>query len=145
MNAALTKMLIANGVIIILCGFIAGFLVGAVALEQLPGNKEDWLLAHMEGLLNGMFLLVIAGIGGFLALGRRSAGVMTYSFIGMAYCNLIFGFMRGATGAKGYALGGDFANEITALAGMLGVPLGIIALLLVLVGALKSAKPELQT
>ena len=69
-------------------------------------------------------------------------GYVRDSFVGMAYCNLVFGFMRGATGAKGYTVGGGLANDVTAIAGMLGVPLAIVALLLVLVGAQKFAKGE---
>ena len=107
---------------------------GVSPLEIVPGECSEELLV--------VKVTTATGIGGFLSLSRRSARVMTYSFVGMAYCNLVFGFMRGATGAKGYTLGGNFANEVTAIAGMLGVPLAIIALLLVLVGALKFAKGE---
>ena len=46
--------------------------------------------------------------------------------------------MRGLTGALGYQFDDSLANNITAAAGMLGVPLGILAFSLILYGAMKS-------
>ena len=65
---------------------------------------------------------------------------MAYCLIVMAYCNTVFGYMRGLTGALGYEFGGSLANNITAFAGMLGVPLAVVAFSLILLGAIKAGR-----
>ncbi len=137
MNSNIGKALALNGVIVILAGFIAGFILGSVALGDSSGDPAGWRLAHMEGLLNGLLLFAVAGASSVLSLTTGQARLMAYSFIGMAYCNLIFGWMRGAFGASGLNFDGPLSNQISAFFGALGVPLGLIGLALVALGALK--------
>lgn len=129
------KTLIINGCLVILGGFIAGFHLGGVAVAGDAMQVQAWTLAHMEGLLNGMFLWLIAGFWSYLVLSAVQQKALIISAVGMAYCNLIFGWMRGLTGARGLEFIGGPDNLLAAAAGMLGVPLGIVMLLLIAIGA----------
>lgn len=136
---SIAKILVLNGVVVIFGGFAAGFVLGAVATGDVQGSHADWTLAHMEGLLNGMFLWLIVGLLPVLTLTIQQLRVMAYCAIGMAYCNLVFGVMRGLTGAKGLSFEGGSDAVLTATAGTLGVPLAIMAMLLIAWGAYKNA------
>jgi hypothetical protein len=139
MNQTLKKQLALHGAIVLLGAFVAGYMLAEAISGDMPGKKADWNLAHMECLVNGLLLFGVAGISGALTLGAGQARVMTWCFIGMAYCNLVFGFMRGATGASGLSFDGPLTNQVSTAFGTLGVPLGFIGLVLVILGALKKA------
>lgn len=129
-----------HGAIVMLTAFVAGGMIAAAALGQVTGSVDDWKLAHMEPLINSIVLFAIAGCLAKLVLSAGQAKVVTWCLIGMAYCNTVFGFMRGLTGALGYEFGGSLANDVTTFAGMLGVPLGSIAFALILTGAARAGK-----
>lgn len=135
MQGSLQRLLCLHGSVLIFCAFISGFMMGGVAVGQLDGQLEDWKLAHMEALVNGIVLFAIAGCLHWLSLTEGRARVVSICLIVMGYCNTLFGFMRGLTGAAGYQFEGSLANDITTLAGMLGVPLAIIAFSLIFIGA----------
>ncbi len=137
MHGTRQRQLCLHATIMVFLAFLSGFMIGAVALGQLPGSVEDWKLAHMEALINGLLLYAIAGCLRWLALTDGRARVVTLCLVAMGYCNTLFGLMRGMTGALGYRFEGDLANDIAAAAGMLGVPLGVVAFTLILVAAAK--------
>lgn len=128
---AIVGKLVFHGTVNIFIAFVSGGMIAAAAMGQIESQKQDWVLAHMESLINGMMLFIVAGFIGKIALSAKRALVTTYCLIGMAYCNTIFGVGRGATGALGYEFNNDLGNNITALAGQIGVPLAIVAFLLI--------------
>ena len=134
------QLLCLHAAIIMFLAFFAGLMIGLVATGQAEGNFADWRLAHVEPLINSILMLAVAGCMGKLALSDKQALVITYCLIIMGYCNSVFGLMRGFTGALGYEFTSDLANNITAFAGMLGVPMGIIAFGLIILGAIKHTK-----
>jgi hypothetical protein len=140
MQGSLQRLLCLHATIMVFCAFFAGLMIGAVGVGQLAGSLDDWKLAHMEGLINGILLFAIAGCMHWLALSEGKAKVVTVCLIVMGYCNTNFGLMRGMTGALGYQFEGALANDITAAAGMLGVPLGFIAFTLIFIGAFGATK-----
>ena len=131
------RPLIIHGILVMLGGFIAGGFLGAVATGSLEGSLANWKLAHMEGLLNGLMLLAVAGISQHLCLSPGQGRWLTLSLLIMAYCNLGFGFLRGATGELGLDFSGTITNQVTTLLGTLGVPFAIIGVIIVLIGAIK--------
>ena len=107
--------------------FFSGGMIGMVAVGQVEGSIDGWKLAHMEPLINAIVLFAIAGCLSKLVLTRTQLNVAVYCLVGMAYSNTVFGYMRALTGALGYEFDDSLANNIATFAGMLGVPLAIIA------------------
>lgn len=142
MQGSLQRLLCLHGAVMIFAAFCSGFVMGGIGMGQLEASFEDWKLAHMEGLINGMMLFALAGCLHWLALSEARARVLAICLVAMGYCNTLFGLMRGFTGELGYQFEGSLANDITAAAGMLGVPLGIIAFSLVFVGALNRGENQ---
>ena len=126
MPLLIEKRMIFHACLVMFLAFFSGLIIGAVATGEIAGEMEDWKLAHMEALMNSLVLFAIVGCASKLSLSNAQAKIMSSCLILMAYCNVIFGFMRGMTGAPGFQFDGDLANNITTAAGMLGVPLAII-------------------
>lgn len=142
MRRSIEGRLCLHGAIVMFAAFVAGMLMGTVATGQIEGSLENWKLAHMEALINSIVLFAIAGCIGKLALSEGKANVVAFCLVVMAYCNTVFGFMRGATGALGYEFDGSMANNVAAFAGMLGVPLAVIAFALILQGAARTVQKQ---
>lgn len=131
-----------HGAIVMFAAFVSGGMIAAAAMGQVGGSVEDWKLAHMEPLINAIVLFAVAGCIGKLALSSVQDRVVAYCLVIMAYCNTVFGFMRGLTGALGYQFDDSLANNIATFAGMLGVPLAFIAFLLIFLGAIKAGRAD---
>ena len=69
------RLLVGHGALVLLLGFVLGFgflffLLGEIALwpipgkiaYQLPGTYDAWRMAHLEGILNGFGLWLLAAI-----------------------------------------------------------------------------------
>lgn len=82
----LQRMLIIHGGLVLLLGCVAGFgflfyLIGAIELwpipgkidYQLPGTDKAWRMSHLEGVLNGFLLWILAAVLPALALPQKSA------------------------------------------------------------------------
>ena len=138
MHSSPQKLLCLHGAIVMFTAFVAGLMIGVVATGQMEGSFADWRLAHVEPLINSILLFAVAGCLSYLKLNDKQLRIVALSLVLMAWCNTVFGFMRGLTGALGYQFDDSLANNITAAAGMLGVPLGILAFSLILYGAMKS-------
>lgn len=134
----LSRVLCLHASIMIFLAFFAGFAIGAVATGTLQGSMDDWRLAHMEPLLNGILLFAVAGCWDKFRINGSRAMLAAWCLVLMGYCNTVFGLMRGLTGAPGFVFNESVANNITAAAGMLGVPLGFIAFGIILMAVLRN-------
>lgn len=69
------RLLVGHGALVLMVGFIAGFgflffLLGDIRLwpipgvieYQLPGTYDAWRMAHLEGILNGFSLWILAAV-----------------------------------------------------------------------------------
>ncbi|MFT4613715.1 MAG: hypothetical protein ACI9NT_000856 [Bacteroidia bacterium] len=135
MHNSVVGRLCFHGAIVMFVAFFTGLMMGFVAVGQAQGSMDDWNLAHMEALVNSIVLFAVAGVIDKLSMSAGRANLVSVCLVLMAYCNAVFGLMRGFTGAAGFEFGGSMANNITALAGMLGVPLAVIAFTLILISA----------
>lgn len=133
MTRSHARTLVFHASLLMFVAFFAGFMIGAVATGSIEGAMDDWRLAHMEPLVNGLLLFAVAGCANWISLSAGRATVATWSLVGMAWCNTVFGLMRGFTGADGFMFGGSLANNITTAAGMLGVPLAMLAFGLIII------------
>ena len=140
MSRSVEASLCLHGAVVMFAAFAAGGMIAAAALGQTSGSVEDWKLGHMESLINSIVLFAIAGCLGKLVLSSGQAKTIAWCLIGMAYCNTVFGFMRGMTGALGYQFDDSLANNIATFAGMLGVPLAFVAFSLIFLGAIRAGQ-----
>jgi hypothetical protein len=134
-------VLIANGALVFLAGMLAGFpfafmLIGKIALWPIPGSIDwtppgdvrGWRMAHLEGVMNGLTLIAVAAVGPRLALGPRTARVLTWSLLVMAWGNQIASTMGPIFRGRGLEFGGGIANSAMYLlfvAAIFGVLIGM--------------------
>ena len=129
------RRLIFHGAVVILLGMLAGIPLSMVLLGYIPGNPEDWKLAHMEGLINGLLLIALAGCGQALVLSERQFKFLSLNLTLMAHGNILYGWVRGIFGVKGFDLAPPFVNQVAAVLGGVPVLFAFIAITLVILGA----------
>lgn len=117
------RIVVLNGVLIILAGMIlAGFPLAFVIAKQvygqaaplnLGGDHRAWTMAHLEGLLNGLLIIGLAGST------RLGAGVKPAREAWLAPCllvmgwgNLIASIMAPILGVRGMAFDAHPANNL---------------------------------
>lgn len=76
--------------------FIMGLLVG-LFVQFLP-NPRMGLSAHLEGIMNGMFLMLIGILWERLSLSTRLASIAFYLVVYSAFANLLAVLIGAATG-----------------------------------------------
>lgn len=142
MRRSIEATLCLHGAIVMFAAFVSGMMMGMVAVGQVSGSLDDWKLAHMEALVNAIVLFAIAGCLHKLTITPGKARVVAVCLVVMAYSNTVFGYMRAMTGAAGYQFDDSLANNVTAFAGMLGVPMAVIAFALILLAAIKTSASD---
>jgi len=131
----LRASLIFHGAIVIILGLLAGFPYALVLQGQMAGEPRAWSMAHLEGVLNGLLCLGAAGAFGKLALSAGQMRTMTWSFILMAYGNVVAAVIGAVTGQRGLEFGGPTSNLIVFMLFMIAVVLVLIALGLLAYGS----------
>jgi hypothetical protein len=131
----LRASLIFHGAIVVILGLLAGFPYALVLQGQMAGEPRAWSMAHLEGVLNGLLCLGAAGAFGKLALRAGQLRLMTWSFILMAYGNLVASVIAAVTGQRGLELAGPMSNMIVFGLFMIAVVLVLIALGLLAYGS----------
>lgn len=92
-------LLMLNGVGLLVSAVVSGWLhffqlLGEIDLwpfinhveAEVPGEARAWIMAHLEGLMNGTLLMLIALTSGYYRLSARLQTVLVY-------CAIIFGWM----------------------------------------------------
>jgi len=132
MDHALRKRIVFHGAVVVLLGMLAGFPYAFVVTGQLQGEERAWRMAHLEGVLNGLLMLAIAGIGGRLALSARQGTILAWALVVTGYGNVVAAVIAATFAVRGLAPGGSFSNTVVytlfmaAIAGVL-VALGLVA------------------
>lgn len=150
MTSRQRSLLVLNGVGLLISAALSGWLhffqlLGEIDLwpfinhveAQVPGEARAWIMAHLEGITNGLLLMAIAGISSYLALSARQ-------FKWLTYCSVTFGWLftlpaiaNAWFGTRGLAFGGgpwgpSLANDIIFLSGwpaMIGVHIAFALLI----------------
>jgi hypothetical protein len=125
MSQRLASVLVANGALVFLAGMAAGFpfaflLIGKIAMWPIPGEIEvlmpgdvrAWRMAHLEGVLNGLTLIAVAAVGPRLQLRERTARVLTWSLLVMAWGNQIASLIGPLYAVRGLEFGRGVANSM---------------------------------
>ena len=122
MSRQAAAMVTFNGLVVLFLGLLAGMPYGAA----LVGNWGEeaaraWKLAHVEGVLNGIMVLALAGCAPWLALGRTAERVVAWGAVLAAYGNVVGATLGALTGQRGLAPQGPAANWLVFLAFMFGM------------------------
>jgi len=127
-----------HGMFLFLLGLITG------ALEQRFTNVRMGLAAHLEGVMNGSFLLVLGAIWTHVQLPRRAKEAAYWTALYGTYVNWLFTTLAAVLGtaalspisAAGHT--GKPWQESLVTAGFLSVGLAIIACSLLLLWGLRA-------
>ena len=152
------SLLVLNGVGLLISAALSGWLhffqlLGEIDLwpvinhveGQVPGEARAWVMAHMEGITNGLLLMAIAAIAGYLKLSSRQFQWLTWSSLTFGWLFTLPAIANAWFGTRGLAFGGgpfgdSLANNVIYLFGwpaMIGVH---IAFALLIIGAWKHYK-----
>ena len=135
MDAALARRMTFHGAIVILLGLLAGFPYALVVTGDLAGSERAWRMAHLEGVLNGLLLLAVAGVGDRLTLGAGAQRWLAWSLVVTAYGNVVAATLAAATGNRGLTPAGPLANLAVYVLFMVAVGAVALGLVLVAVGS----------
>ena len=118
------RLVALNGLAMILLGmFLAGmplvFVVTQDAYHQpapinVGGDYRGWMMAHLEGLLNGMMIIVLAAVTRFrtMAAGRERTLIAALAVGGWG--NTITAILAPMFGVRGMIFDGSMANNLVA-------------------------------
>lgn len=87
------RLLIRLGVALFLLGLLTGFAVPAAVIPRMA------LASHLEGVMNGLFLMVAGLFWARLALGPRARLVAFWAIVYAAFANWLATFLSSMTGA----------------------------------------------
>lgn len=137
MSKSLQRRLVFHGGIVTLLGMLCGGPLAAVLLGYMPGNADDWTLAHMEGLVNGLLMLAVAACSSLLLLSDRQYKLLLWSLVITGYGNALYGWVRGLFSVQGLDFSPPLSNQLAAILGGVPVIFAFIAIALVIFGAYK--------
>jgi len=120
------RLLVGHGALVLLFGFVVGFgflffLIGEVALwpipgridYQLPGTYDAWRMAHMEGLLNGFALWLVALVLPIVPTSDVLRSRLTWGMIVVAWTIVIAAAIDPLfPDARGLAFGANVPNTV---------------------------------
>tara|TARA_R110002072_G_scaffold5527_12_gene35462 strand:+ start:3675 stop:4181 length:507 start_codon:yes stop_codon:yes gene_type:complete len=149
------SLLVLNGIGLLISSALSGWLhffqlLGEIDLwpfinhieAQVPGESRAWVMAHLEGITNGLLLMAIACCSGFLALSIRQSQVLFYSALTFGWLFTLPAIANAWFGTRGLAYGGgpwgpSLANDIIFVIGWLPMIAVHIAFPLLAYGAWK--------
>ena len=153
MAERLQARLIAHGALVFLVGLCAGFPfaffeLGKIALWPLPGSIEvslpgdvrGWRMAHLEGILNGLTLIAVAGVLPRLRLSVTQQRTLAWLLIVTAWGNTIASVIGPVFCGRGLEFGGGTANGLMYLLFVAAVGAVIVAMWLVFQGARRAGR-----
>lgn len=120
-----------NALFVILLGmFAAGvpllLVVAETAYRQMPlihigGDYRGWMMAHLEGLLNGLFMIAVAGVTRIRPLAPTGERLVVCGLLASGWGNAIAATFAPIFGVRGMVFDTNWANNL--VAGMFTVAL----------------------
>ena len=153
----LSKLAIANGMVVLFIGLIAGVMLvfsmlGGVGLwplpiaeVNLPGTTRGWTAAHVGGILNGVMIATIAVLMRHLEMTGKAAFWAGWGLIITGWANTIFYWAGNVSANRGLSVAatpygpGDLAGAVAFLGGSFGMIFTFIAVTLVALAAWKKS------
>ena len=139
-------LLIANGALVLLAGFAAGFpyaaavsaALGATAPADAGEALRAWHMAHLEGVLNGLLILAAAAAGAQLALSATAQRIVFWGLVTAGWTNVVASSVSAMTGGRGMAPTGMDWNTLDFALFMLGIVGAIAAMIALAVAGLRA-------
>tara|TARA_R110000868_G_scaffold13397_10_gene62592 strand:- start:4701 stop:5147 length:447 start_codon:yes stop_codon:yes gene_type:complete len=128
MDKRLTGLLIANGALVLLAGYLSGFPYAAVVgaevsgvATSVPGDVRAWHMAHLEGVLNGMLMIAVAAAAVHLTMTARLQNVIFWGLVVAGWTNVVASNASALTGGRGTGFTGFDWNTFSFLVFMAGI------------------------
>lgn len=146
------QLLVGHGALVLLWGFVVGFgflffLIGEIALWpipgridfQMPGSYDAWRMAHMEGILNGFGLWIVALVLPLIPLEERGRRRLTWAMIVVAWTIVVAStFDPLFPDSRGLAFGANAPNTIAFFLFYVGI---VLVFGVVITIAVKTLRP----
>lgn len=146
----LQKIMIGNGLLVILVSMLSGFMLmfgllggleiwpGTILPIPTYGTTEGWVRAHSGGAMNGLLVIVIALALPKLELPETTQRFVAYGFIYVAWSFTVFYWLGNAAGNRALSFGDNPLGEsdIFGIIGFLpGLPSVFIVVILLAITA----------
>jgi hypothetical protein len=122
MSANAFRIIALNGLFLIIAGmFFGGFpLVWVVVREvyhgaapvQLAGDYRGWTMAHLEGLLNGFMIIVLAAVTRIRPMSETSEKRFVLALLLSGWGNTVASVLAPALGVRGMQFDASPANNL---------------------------------
>lgn len=97
--------------IVLVLGMLSGFVIGqAISANWPEAALKAWKLAHMQGLTNGLLMLVIAANWQRLVLSAKGYAWLWGSLLAGGYANILGAVLGAITGERGIEPVGPWTN-----------------------------------
>ena len=137
------RRLMRSGVLLFVLGLLTGLVVPAVS------NPRMGLASHLEGLMNGTFLVVLGLLWPRLRLSDRSLAITFWLATYSAYTNWATTLAAAAWGAggslmpiAGFGRKGTALQETLVSVGLVSLSVGMLAACLLVLWGLRGAEPD---
>jgi len=150
------RLLVGHGALVLLLGFALGFgflffLIGEIALwpipgrivYQLPGTYDAWRMAHMEGVVNGFGLWIVALVLPLVPLSEVLRVRITWGMVIVAWTIVLASALDPIfPDARGLAFGKNIPNTIAFFLFYVGILTVIWVVAVIAVKSLAAARAE---
>ena len=148
----LQRIMIANGMLVILMAMLAGFMLmfsllgglevwpGHILAIPTYGTSEGWVRAHSGGTMNGLLVIAVALALPKLNLSRTMQRLTAYGFIYVAWSFTVFYWFGNAAGNRALTMGDNPLGEsdIFGVIGFLPALPSVVVVVILLVVAARS-------
>jgi hypothetical protein len=124
-----------HGAAVIWVGLMAGFPFGFVVMGRMEGEARAWHMAHMEGILNGLFIFAAAALLPRLAVEERRLPLYGWSFILTGWTNIVASIIAALARVRGLELGLPISNLVVFSIFVVGVLASLVGLFLMMRGS----------
>lgn len=147
------RIALLNGVLVILGGMlIAGLPLNAlvirdaygIAIPAPSGDYRAWVMAHLEGLLNGLMVIALALAVDRCRMSDARSRVFAISLSVAAWCNLIASTISAIFQVRAMTFNGQFWNDAAGVIYSVGLIGTIVAFYIAIATLLQKAPPASQ-
>ena len=124
MSANGLRIVALNGLVLVLAGMVlGGFPLVFVVMREayraavpvtLAGDYRGWLMAHLEGLLNGLLIIAIALVARLKPMTANAERWLIASLLVAGWGNTLASIAAPLLGVRGMQFDGNLANDLVA-------------------------------